>query len=198
MIDQNKQAEPDVEALIIAIAQHQDRHAFIQLFNATSAKLKGYARRCGASDSDAEEIVQECFITIWNKAQQFDPAKASAITWLFRIIRNKRIDFLRKERPEQIQSYDIFPEFSGQLLESSLESDLDRNITRILIDSLPDEQRQLIYYVYFEDKSHSEIALALDIPLGTIKSRLRLAMKKLDTLAKENMTWLIIILLTNF
>jgi len=72
------------------------------------------------------------------------------------------------------------------------------NIVRTLLNGLPETQRQIVYKVYFEGKPHSEIANELDLPLGTIKSRLRLAMKKLDTLAKEQTTWLIIILLTNF
>ncbi|WP_438865081.1 sigma-70 family RNA polymerase sigma factor [Neptunicella sp.] len=198
MIDDNTPSEQSLEQLLVAIAQHQDRNAFIELFNAISAKLKAYALSCGANDSDAEEIVQECFITVWNKAHLYRPDAAAATTWLYRIVRNKRIDFLRKQRPDQIQSYDIFPDMAGDSLENNLDSDLNRDFTRTLVNSLPEEQRQIIFNVYFEGKSHSEIAELMNIPLGTIKSRLRLAMKKLDTLAKENMTWLIIILLTNF
>jgi RNA polymerase sigma-70 factor (ECF subfamily) len=115
---------------------------------------------------------------------------------------------LRKEKPNLIQSFDLWPDgdfeqaysdqFGSSKLEDDVQGDLNANRVRILIESLPEEQRQIVYKVYFEGKSHSEISLDLSLPLGTIKSRLRLAMKKLDNLAKEQMTWLIIILLTNF
>jgi RNA polymerase sigma-70 factor (ECF subfamily) len=130
------------------------------------------------------------------------------MTWMYTIVRNRRIDLLRKEKPNLIQSFDLWPDgdfeqayedqFGSSQLEDDVESDLNARLVRILIESLPEEQRQIVYKVYFEGKSHSEISLDLSLPLGTIKSRLRLAMKKLDNLAKEQMTWLIIILLTNF
>ena len=193
--------------LILRIAD-QDEQAFIALFDATGSRLKAYAMQCGANDHDAEELVQECMMTVWRKAQQFNPKAASAITWLYTIVRNRRIDMLRKQKPDQIQSFDLWPEipaeqsvahkFTSDELEDDVERDLNGKTIRILLESLPEEQRQIVYKVYFEGKSHSEIAAELDLPLGTIKSRLRLAMKKLDTLAKEQMTWLIIILLTNF
>lgn len=164
--------------------------------------------RCGANDHDAEEIVQEALVTVWNKAHQFNPKAASAITWLYTIVRNKRIDFARKQKNVQVMSDDLWPD--GEL-ESDLyndaadndvaehvESDLNARVVRTMIEALPQEQRQIVYKVYFEGKSHSEIAGELNLPLGTIKSRLRLAMKKLDTLAKEQMSWLIIILLMNY
>ena len=193
--------------LVLKIAL-QDEQAYLELFDACASRLKAYAIKCGSSASDAEDLLQECMLTVWNKAPQFKPASASAMTWMYTIIRNRRIDILRKEKPSQIQSFDLWPEediaqiSSVELISSHLddevESDLNAKMVRILIESLPEEQRQIIYKVYFEGKSHSEIALDLGLPLGTIKSRLRLAMKKLDNLAKEQMTWLIIILLTNF
>jgi RNA polymerase sigma-70 factor (ECF subfamily) len=153
---------------------------------------------CFENDSDAEEIVQESLLTVWRKAPQFNPATASAITWLYTIVRNKRIDLARKGKNHQIVSDDLYPEPTSQPLESNVESDLNGKLIRTLLSNLPDEQRQIVYMVYFEGKTHTEISGELDLPLGTIKSRLRLAMKKLDTLAQEQITWLIIILLTNF
>lgn len=184
--------------LIQRIAAKQDRNAFIELFEATSSRLKAYAMHCGANASDAEEIVQESLLTVWRKAHQFDAAKASATTWLYTIVRNRRIDFARKDRGDQITSDDLWPEPVGEELHNAVESDLNQTIARTLLESLPMEQRQIVFKVYFEGKSHSEIAAELDLPLGTIKSRLRLAMKKLETLAQGHMTWLIIILLTNY
>lgn len=190
--------EQSLNDLILEIAEHKSKKAFIELFNRVSSKLKAYAIRCGANHADAEEIVQECLLIVWRKAPTFNPKAASAITWLYTIVRNKRIDFVRKQRPDLIGSDDLWPEPESEHLEKHVESDLNANIIRTLLYELPDEQRQIVYKVYFEGKSHSEIANELDLPLGTIKSRLRLAMKKLDTLAKENMSWLIIILLMNF
>jgi RNA polymerase sigma-70 factor (ECF subfamily) len=187
-----------LNALLMSIAQNQDRSAFIELFNLSSARLKAYAIKCGSNSADAEELLQECMLTAWRKAHTFKPESGTAITWLYTIVRNKRIDIARKGRPDLVQSDDLFYEEGGESLESEVESDLNALIVRNLITALPDEQKQIVYKVYFEGKSHSEIAGELDLPLGTIKSRLRLAMKKLDNLAKEHMTWLIIILPMTF
>ena len=193
--------------LVLSIAK-QDEQAYLELFDACASRLKAYAIKCGSNASDAEDLLQDCMLTVWNKAPQFKPATASAMTWMYTIIRNRRIDILRKEKPNQIQSFDLWPEddieqissvdFVSSRLDDDVEGDLNARLVRILIEALPEEQRQIIYKVYFEGKTHSEISLDLGLPLGTIKSRLRLAMKKLDNLAKEQMTWLIIILLTNF
>lgn len=193
----NQENNQSLDALILNIAQSRDKSAFIKLFELTSSKLKAYAVRCGAGAADAEEIVQESLLLVWRKAHTFNPEAASANTWLYTIVRNKRIDFIRKERPDRVSSDDLWPEPETEELETHIESDLNGAIIRTLLHELPNEQKQIVYKVYFEGKSHSEIATELDLPLGTIKSRLRLAMKKLDTLAKENMTWLIIIHLIN-
>lgn len=190
-------SQQSLENLLVAIGEQRDRQAFIQLFQLTATKLKAYAMRGGASDPDAEEILQECMINVWRKAHTYNPKHAAASTWLFRLVRNKRIDFFRKQRPEQVVEADDLYSDEAQQPDHELQSDLNNNLVRKLIQRLPLEQRQLIYNVYFDGQSHSEIAEHTGLPLGTIKSRLRLAMKKLDLLAKEHYTWLIIILLTN-
>jgi RNA polymerase sigma-70 factor (ECF subfamily) len=196
-----------LNTLVLQIAQHNEQ-AYLELFESCAGRLKAYAIKCGSNSADAEDLLQECMLTVWNKAPQFNPKTASAMTWMYTIIRNRRIDLLRKEKPNLIQSFDLWPDsdfeqaysdqFGSSQLDDNVQGDLNANLVRILIESLPEEQRQIVYKVYFEGKSHSEISLDLSLPLGTIKSRLRLAMKKLDNLAKEQMTWLIIILLTNF
>lgn len=180
------------------IAQEQSREAFMLLFNAMASKLKAYAIRCGANPADAEEILQETMLTVWRKAHTYNPDASSPTTWLYTVVRNKRIDFARKIKYETIQSDDLWPEPAGEELQNEVESDLEGHAARILLEQLPDEQRQIVYKVYFEGKTHSEIALELDLPLGTIKSRIRLAMKKLELLARGNISWLIIILLTTY
>ena len=187
-----------MDDLIIRIAKTQDQQAFSELVTLAAPRLKAYAIRCGADLNDAEELVQECLLTVWRKAHQFNPKTARSTTWLYTIIRNRRIDMGRKNKLDVVQSDDLWPEGETDLLEDDVERDLTGKMVRTLLHSLPDEQRQIVFKVYFEGKSHSEIAGELDLPLGTIKSRLRLAMKKLDTLAKEQVTWLTIILIMNF
>ena len=187
-----------MDALIVRIAESQDQQAFSELAVLAAPRLKAYAIRCGAHINDAEELVQECLLTVWRKAHQFNPKTARSTTWLYTIIRHKRIDSLRKNKLNIVQSDDLWPEGETEELENDVERDLTGKLVRTLLHSLPDEQRQIVFKVYFEGKSHSEIAAELDLPLGTIKSRLRLAMKKLDTLAKEQVSWLFIILIMNF
>jgi RNA polymerase sigma-70 factor (ECF subfamily) len=191
--------------LISQIAKQRSQEAFATLFDQVSAKLKAYAIRCGANSNEAEEVVQEALLNVWHKAHTYNPKTATVNTWLFTIVRNKRIDFVRKERPDLIVSDDLWPATEQEKhadntkhLDEEYESDLNAKVLRTLISELPEEQRQIVFKVYFEGKSHSEIAAELALPLGTIKSRLRLAMKKLDTLAKQNISWLIIIHLMTF
>jgi len=188
----------ELNELLLAIGQNQDRQAFVKLFKATSARLKAFAMQCGASSADAEELLQECMIIVWRKAHMFKPESGSAITWLYTIVRNKRIDMARKGRHETVQSDDLWAEEPTELLETEVIVEKEGSEARKLLHHLPEVQKQVVFKVYFEGKSHSEIAADLDLPLGTIKSRLRLAMKKLENIAKEQMSWLIIILMMNF
>jgi RNA polymerase sigma-70 factor, ECF subfamily len=193
----NKQPN-ELNNLLLRIAQDQDRKAFVDLFNATSSRLKAFAMQCGASNADAEELLQECMLTVWRKAHTFKPESGSAITWMYTIVRNKRIDMARKGRHETVQSDDLWHEEGTEELETDISNELEGEAARNLLKALPEVQKQVVFKVYFEGKSHSEIANDLDLPLGTIKSRLRLAMKKLDTIVKEQTSWLIIILMMNF
>lgn len=188
----------ELNQMLLAIAESKDRRAFSALFNATSSRLKAFAMQCGASNADAEELLQECMLTVWRKAHTFKPESGSAITWLYTIVRNKRIDMARKGRHETVMSDDLWAEETGEELETEISTEREGQTARKLLQVLPEVQKQVVFKVYFEGKSHSEIAADLDLPLGTIKSRLRLAMKKLDNVAKEQMSWLIIILMMNF
>ena len=187
-----------MDDLIIRIAETQDQHAFVELAKLASPRLKAYAIRCGSSPDLAEDLVQECLLIVWRKAHQFNPKTARSTTWLYTIVRNKRIDLARKNKLNIVQSDDLWPEEPTEELEDEVERDLTGKLVRTLLHSLPEGQRQIVFKVYFEGKSHSEIANELGLPLGTIKSRLRLAMKKLYTLAKEQVSWLTIILIMNF
>ena len=163
--------------LVLQVAQHNEP-AYLELFESCGGRLKAYAIKCGSNPSDAEDLVQDCMLTVWNKAPQFNPKAASAMTWMYTIIRNRRIDLLRKEKPNLIQSFDLWPDgdfeqaysdqFTSSQLDDDVDSDLNVNLVRILIESLPEEQRQIVYKVYFEGKSHSEISLILTYPLAPL------------------------------
>lgn len=192
--------EPDpsvrLSYLLERIAQAQCQDAFSELFQTVAPRLKAYAMKLGSPPMEAEEIAQDSMLTVWRKAAQFNARLASPHTWLFTIARNRRIDFYRKQREELLDADDLWPNPESGELDVAVSSDLDAQLLRTLIDTLPADQRQVLFKMYFEDKSHSEIAEEMDIPLGTVKSRLRLAMAKLENLAQEQFVWLLIILTT--
>jgi RNA polymerase sigma factor (sigma-70 family) len=142
--------------------------------------VKSYAMRLGASAQAAEDLAQEAMLTMWRKAGLFDPDRASAGTWIFTIARNLRIDLLRRERVARLDgggpslAPDVEPDAGeGFVLRES------EDAVRAALRSLPAEQSQIVMMSFFSDKPHSEIATELNIPLGTVKSRLRLAMVRL-------------------
>jgi RNA polymerase sigma-70 factor (ECF subfamily) len=165
--------------MIAGIAARTDRQAFIGLFSHFAPRVKSYMLRLGCSPSQAEELAQETLLTVWRKAATFDPAKAAPSTWIFTIARNLRIDALRRERrpepaPDPSEAPDADPAPDAALAASQSEG---RVRHAMLI--LPAEQAEVVRLSFFSDKPHSEIAAELGLPLGTVKSRLRLAMGRL-------------------
>jgi len=165
---------------IVAIARGGDRSAFAALFIHFAPRIKTYLTRLGANPAVADDLAQETLLTVWRKAAQFDPAKAEASTWVFTIARNLRIDALRRENFPVAGDDDLaqLPDPSD-----SAETILDmaargRRLREALAD-LPPEQAEIVQLSFFQDKPHSAIESELGIPLGTVKSRLRLAMKRL-------------------
>ena len=136
--------------------------------------------KLGSSDIVAEDLLQEVMLIVWRKSESFDRAKAAVSTWLFTIARNKRIDMLRKEIRPQLDPLD--PMLTPNQEESADDvygsNQVSLKITNA-IDQLPDDQAVLIKMTYYEDKSHSIIAKELKMPLGTVKSRIRLASARL-------------------
>lgn len=163
--------------LIARIAEASDREAFAELFRHFAPRIKGYLIRQGADGHTADELAQEAMLTVWRKAVQFDPAKASAATWIFTIARNLRIDALRKEKRPEIDPDDpaLVPSQEPKPDETFEQAQHGRRL-RDILTQLPDEQATVIRMSFFEDKPHSEIAAALGLPLGTVKSRIRLAL----------------------
>ena len=165
---------------IVAVAESRDKEAFKRLFNYFAPRIKGFCQNNGSTSDRAEEVVQEAFVNIWRKANLFDPKKASAGAWIFAIARNSRIDLIRKENRPEADTTDPFfeqnePESPLAVLETERKSKLLRNYVR----DLPAEQQQVLKLAFFEEKPHSEVAEELGIPLGTVKSRIRLAFKRI-------------------
>lgn len=162
------------------VALHRDREAFGRLYTFYAPRIAAYLRRMGAQGDQAEDLAQEVMLTVWRRAQQFDPAKAALSTWIYTIARNRRIDALRRERHPDFDADDPSL-FTAEAPRGDvhMESELVKEEIRRAIGSLPREQADLLRIFYFEDKTHSVIADELGLPLGTVKSRLRLAVAKL-------------------
>lgn len=171
---------PDHAALIGAIALRRDRAAFAELFSYFGPRVKAWMMRAGSNPTAAEELAQETMLAVWQKARLFEPARAGASTWIFTIARNQRIDALRRDRhpselmPDLSEEPDVSPQADRILAMSQQETRI-----RAALSLLPPEQAEVIRKAFFEDKVHAEIEKELGIPLGTVKSRLRLAMNRL-------------------
>jgi len=164
--------------LLGRVAAQRDRAAFAALFAHFAPRVKAYLLRLGASPAIAEDLAQEALLNLWRKAHLFDPAKASAATWLFTIARNLRIDAIRRERRPELDPEDFLPE-AAPAADDGMAMAEDEARLRAALKELPADQIQVVELSFFADKPHSQIAAELDIPLGTVKSRLRLAMARL-------------------
>lgn len=173
--------EPSDEILVARIAKQRDKSAFAMIFDRYGARIKGYMIKSGADPELAEEAAQEALLAVWRKAELFDAKKASAPAWIFAIARNKRIDLIRRTaRFEPLEEPDLAasqePEPPAEEVFSSQERDL---AVRAALASLNDDQSEIVRMAFYEGRPHSEIAEILGLPLGTVKSRLRLAFGKL-------------------
>jgi RNA polymerase sigma factor (sigma-70 family) len=160
------------------IRDAQDQAAFVALFKHFAPRVKAFLMKSGASESLAEECTQEVMATLWRKSHLFDPARASVATWIFTIARNRKIDALRKQRRPEPEDLTWGPEAEPDQ-EDVLTLQQESERLAEALAQLPEKQRDLITKAYFGDLSHSEIADQTGLPLGTIKSRIRLALEKL-------------------
>lgn len=171
---------PDWSRCLGAIAAQQDRAAFARLFEHFAPRIKTFMRRSGAGDAAAEELAQEVMLAVWRKAALFDPATTGASAWIFTIARNLRIDALRREGKNA--PADIDAEFlmdGAPSADATVAAAQAETRVRQALAELPPEQVRVVELSFYQEQAHSEIAAALGIPLGTVKSRLRLAMAKL-------------------
>ncbi len=163
---------------MLRIRDSRDKQAFAALFTHFAPRIKGYLIKSGADATTAEECAQDVMTTLWRKADQFDPTRASVATWVFTIARNRRIDMLRRDRrpePEDLLWGPTAEPEQSHVLELQQES------ARLVeaISKLPAPQRKLIEQAYFGEMTQAEIADITGLPLGTIKSRIRLALDRL-------------------
>lgn len=166
---------------VLARVARGDRDAFALAFGKYAPKVKSYLIRLGAPVAIAEDLAQVAMVTVWRRAALYDAAKAKASTWIFVIARNSWIDKLRREKVElAYRNVSIVSEQSTQEApdDAAVRSQTENQV-RAAMETLSEEQRQVVRLSFFEDHPHSEIAERLSLPLGTVKSRLRLALIKL-------------------
>lgn len=163
---------------MLAVRDDRDRQAFAALFDHFAPRLKGFIMRTGTGSGQAEEIVQEVMLTVWRKAEQFDPARAQVSAWIYQIARNRQIDVIRKERrpvPEELaEDPSAEPDASHILAVEQEAGHLKQALARLKPD-----QREIIEKTYLGELTHQEISTQTGLPLGTIKSRIRLGLERL-------------------
>jgi RNA polymerase sigma-70 factor (ECF subfamily) len=165
--------------LLSALKSVQDEAVFAELFRHYAPRLKSYMRKLGAAEDVAEELAQEAMASVWRKAHLFDAEKAGAGTWIFSIARNLRIDAFRRQRRPEVDFDDpaLVPD-DPVAPDAMIDHDRQAAAVRAALAGLPQEQARIVHLSFFEDKPHAEIAAELGIPLGTVKSRMRLAFQR--------------------
>lgn len=166
--------------LAALVAASRDREAFAILFDHFAPRINGYLQRLGTAPAAAEEIAQEVMVVLWQKAHLFDPDKSSLATWLFRIARNRRIDSLRRDRSHLLDPEDpIFRPQEDPPADLRIDGSRRDGRVRAALAELPAEQVELVRLAFFDGLTHSQIAERQRLPLGTVKSRIRLAFARL-------------------
>lgn len=163
---------------LLAVRDQRDREAFLQLFRHFAPKLKAMLMRGGLRDGTAEDVVQDVMLTVWHKAAQFDPHRAEAGAWIYRITRNRRIDLARRKPPPEP---DLLTEPPGSEPDAAqiMAIGQEAALLRQALTTLSPDQARVLEQAYFEDLPHSRISEITGLPLGTIKSRIRLGLERL-------------------
>jgi RNA polymerase sigma-70 factor (ECF subfamily) len=176
-----------MEELLRRVAERTDPAAFRELYEAYGPRVKAYMMRKGADAGTAEDLAQETLLTVWRKAALYAGDKGSITTWVFTIARNLRIDRLRREVPWQQLPEDRVAEASDEVPADEALAEKQRQArVQAALAELPPDQQQVVVLAYLEGLSHSEIAARLALPLGTVKSRMRIAYQKVRA-ALENL-----------
>lgn len=170
--------DADWASVLIRVRDHKDKEAFRALFQHFAPRVKAFLMRSGTDAAMAEECAQDVMASLWQKAHLFDPSRASASTWIFTIARNRRIDVIRKQKRPEPEDLPWGPEHEPDQADSLVLQQETEKLGQA-IARLPKNQKELIEKAYFGDLTHSEIAEETGLPLGTIKSRIRLALDRL-------------------
>jgi RNA polymerase sigma-70 factor (ECF subfamily) len=166
--------------LLSAVAAQRDKAAFTKLFDHFAPRLNAFLCRRGLEPSSAEEVTQHVMEIVWRKALLFDSRKASAATWVFRIARNCRVDLARRNREERLEPDDALSiRDLADLSDVSIDAAQRKERVRAALGNLPQEQKEMVRLAFFEELTHSQIADRTGLPLGTVKSRMRLAFCRL-------------------
>jgi len=170
--------------LVEAVAEKRDRAAFATLFDHYTPRLKSYLMRRGASSDLAEELAQDALLTLWTKADQFRPDRSSVGTWLFRIARNRFIDLMRRGSVGLV-TIDMARGITdgAEHPDEGIDEGRRKLQVQAVLEELPDEQREVLKLAFYDGMSQAEIAEHTGLPLGTVKSRTRLAFARLRRMA---------------
>jgi RNA polymerase sigma factor (sigma-70 family) len=175
------------DELLVRVGRDRDKSAFAELFDYFAPRVKSFLLRFGTDMSLAEEIAQEAMIMVWRRAETYDPRQSAASTWIFTIARNKRIDRLRRENRPLPDMTDpaVMPESieTGEIQVARMQQ--EKKI-RHALKNLPEEQAKMLFSAYYEEKSHREIAEESGVALGTVKSRIRLALNRMRAQIDED------------
>ena len=178
----------DMKQWLKAIAEQQDRGAFGRLFQYFAPRVASFMERSGLSAAEAEEISQEAMVVVWRKAALYDPAQAGVSTWVFTIARNLRVDLARKASRASagVAALRGLPtQVEASVEDMILASERDARVRRAMT-ALSPEQATVLRMSFFAEKPHAEIAKELSLPLGTVKSRTRLAMAKIRAILERD------------
>jgi len=174
----------EIKGWLLAVAEAADRRAFAALFRHFAPRIKGFLVRAGTDEALAEELSQETMAVLWRRAASFDPARAQVSTWIYTIARNLRIDHQRRQpgvATDDAPDWDAEQQPADAHLapeERLHAAQRERGVQQALAE-LPPEQAQVLRLSFFHEQPHSRIAQDLGIPLGTVKSRIRLAVTQL-------------------
>jgi|TARA_B110000196_G_C20925077_1_gene557143 RNA polymerase sigma factor (sigma-70 family) len=172
--------------LLLTISKTQSQQAYAELFDLMAPKIKSFLMGRGSSDDESENITQDAMLSVWRKADLFDPAKSSARTWVYAIVRNRMIDLQRTatriNKGVEKYKHEAGVDFvtSGGVTDASSRAQLQK-----LLQQLPENQAQALVMSYVKGKSHKEIAEEVGLPLGTVKSRIRTGFQHLQELVSQ-------------
>ena len=168
--------------LMDKVKNNRDEVAFSNLFDFLAPKLKGYFIQNGLSADNSEELTQEVMSVIWSKSDKYDPSKSALTTWVYTIARNKKVDFFRKNIKSEVNDDDIREFLYENSYQDKITSVETADQVKKINQELNKDQRKIIKMSFFENKSHKKIAEELEIPLGTVKSRIRHILIKMQKL----------------